>query len=221
MKSFLVIGMGRFGSYLAYKLAELKNEVVIADRNAATVERMAPDFTDAHIADCTDPVILKSMGVDRYDACVVCVGENFQSSLEITYNLKELGAKYIVSKSNKDNQAKFLRKIGADEVVYPEKEMAEKVAVRFSSGRNILDFIPLTSDYAVFEIPVPPVWVGCTVAEVNVRRKYNLNVLAVKNSGKINPSPCAETVFDDGDVLIIFGAENDVMKLPRKPQPKE
>lgn len=216
MKSILVIGLGRFGSSLAYKLAELKNEVVIADSNAALVEEMAPDFVDAHIGDCTNPAVLNTIGVNNFDICVVCVGENFQSSLEITSNLKDLGAQRIVSKANKDIQAKFLLKIGADEVIYPEKQMAEKTAIRFSTSKNILDFIALTPNYAIYEIPVFGAWVGRSIAEINIRRKHNINVLAIKNGDQIVPVPNADYIFADSDVLVVFGRSADVIKLTQK-----
>lgn len=216
MKSILVIGLGRFGSSLAYKLAELKNEVVIADSNAALVEEMAPDFVDAHIGDCTNPAVLNTIGVNNFDICVVCVGENFQSSLEITSNLKDLGAQRIVSKANKDIQAKFLLKIGADEVIYPEKQMAEKTAIRFSTSKNILDFIALTPNYAIYEIPVFGAWVGRSIAAINIRRKHNINVLAIKNGDQIVPVPNADYIFADSDVLVVFGRSADVIKLTQK-----
>ncbi len=216
MKSILVIGMGRFGSNLAYKLLELKNEVVIVDSNAALVEEMASDFVDAHIGDCTSLAMLSTIGVNNFDVCFVCVGENFQSSLEITSNLKDLGAKRIVSKANKDIQAKFLLKIGADEVVYPEKQMAEKTAIRFSTSKNILDFIALTPDYAIYEIPVNGSWVGRSIAQVDIRRKYNINVLAIKNDNHIIPVPNADYVFSNNDILVVFGKSADVIKLTQK-----
>lgn len=216
MKSILVIGMGRFGSNLAYKLLELKNEVVIVDSRADLIEEMASDFIDAHIGDCTSLSMLSAIGVNNFDICFVCVGENFQSSLEITSNLKDLGAKRIVSKANKDIQAKFLLKIGADEVVYPEKQMAEKTAVRFSTSKNILDFIALTPDYAIYEIPVFSTWVGRSIAEIDIRRKFNINVLAIKNEDQIIPVPNAEYVFSDADILVVFGKSNDVIRLTQK-----
>lgn len=216
MKSVLVIGMGRFGSNLAYKLLELKNEVVIVDSNAALIDEMASDFVDAHIGDCTNLSTLSSIGVNNFDVCFVCVGENFQSSLEITSNLKDLGAKQIVSKANKDIQAKFLYKIGADEVVYPEKHMAEKTAIRFSTSKNILDFIALTPDYAIYEIPVISVWIGRSIAEMDIRRKHNINVLAIKNGEQIIPVPSADYVFSDTDIVVVFGKSADVIKLTQK-----
>lgn len=216
MKSTLVIGLGRFGSNLAYKLLELKNEVVIVDSNAALVEEMAPDFVDAHIGDCTNMAILNTIGVNHFDVCFVCVGENFQSSLEITSNLKDLGAKRIVAKANKEIQAKFLLKIGADEVVYPEKQMAEKIAIRFSTSKNILDFIELTPDYAIYEIPVIPSWIDRSIAEIDIRRKYNINVLAIKNNNHIIPVPNADYTFSSDDIVVVFGKSADVIKLTKK-----
>ena len=154
MKSILVIGMGRFGTYLAMKLTELGNQVMIADKNEDTVNRLAHHFTDAIIGDCSREEVLAEIGVNNFDICFVTMGESFQSSLEVTSLLKDMGAKYVVSKSGSEIQSKFLLRNGADEVVYPEKDLAFKTAVRFNAD-NIFDFIQLGADYGVFEIKVP------------------------------------------------------------------
>ncbi len=215
MKSFLVIGMGRFGSALAYKLTELGHEVVIADRDSRLIETLAPDFADAQIADCTNLAQLESMDVSHFDVCAVCAGENFQASLEITDNLKQLGARRVVSKANRVNQAKFLAKIGADEVVYPEKESAEKTALRLATAGGIADFLALPGGFGVYELPVPGDWVGRSLSDLGVRRRLGLTVLAVRNGERLVASPAADYAFSPGDVAIAFGAEDDAARAAK------
>ena len=159
MKSILVIGMGRFGTYLALKLTELGNQVMIADKNEDTVNRLAHNFTDAVIGDCSREEVLAEIGINNFDICFVTMGESFQASLEVTSLLKDMGAKHVVSMSGSEIQSKFLLRNGADEVVYPEKDLAFKTAVRYNAD-NIFDFIQLGADYGVFEIKVPEEWAG-------------------------------------------------------------
>ena len=182
MKSVLVIGLGRFGRHIAQRMMELGNDVMVVDKNEELVEQYSPEFTDSLIGDCRNEAVLRSLGVSNFDICIVAIGEDFQASLEITSLLKELGAKFVVSKANRDRQAKFLMKIGADEVIYPEKETAEKLAVRYNA-KNIFDFIELTPEYSIYEIPILPAWAGRSISELNIRRKYHINIIAVKNSG--------------------------------------
>ena len=211
----LVIGMGRFGQRLAERLLELKNNVMIVDDNADRINILAPHFTNAQIADCTNPDVLKALGVDTFDICFVTIGENYQSSLEISSQLKELGAKRVISKANRDIQAKFLLRNGADEVVYPERDMAEKLAVRCSAN-NLYDFIELTADYSIFEIPALPDWVGKTIGAINIRRKYDMNVLTIKKNGSEIIMPTADYQFDRDDHVIVLGKKNDVLRLISK-----
>lgn len=159
MKSVLIIGLGRFGHHLCKNMAELGNEVMIIDSDEKAVEDLAPIATSVLIGDCTNPEVLKNLGVGNYDICFVCIGSNFQSSLEITSQLKELGAKYVVSKATRDIQAKFLLRNGADEVVYPDRDIAEKSAKKFTAN-NVFDYIELSKDYSVYEIPPLKNWVG-------------------------------------------------------------
>ncbi|MBE5816856.1 MAG: TrkA family potassium uptake protein [Clostridiales bacterium] len=215
MKSILVIGMGRFGRHLARKMQELKNDVMIVDRDADIIRELAYEFTDAQIGDCTSEAVLRSLGVSNFDICFVSIGENFQSSLEITSLLKELGAKKVVSKANKEIQAKFLLKNGADEVVYPEKEMAQKVAIKYNAN-NIFDYIELTSDFAIFEIPVPAGWLGKSLIDVDVRKKHRINILAIKNNEVLTQMPPAEYEFREGDHMVVIGKSSDVYKLTSK-----
>lgn len=186
MKSFLVIGLGRFGQHLTRKLMELGNEVMVVDRSEERVAAMAPIATAACVGDCQDEQVLASLGVGNFDVCFVCVSDDFQTSLEATATLKELGARYVVARADREKQIKFLKAIGADHVVHTEMDMAHRVAMRFSA-RNAFDYIELTPKYAILEMEVPQAWEGRTVAEVDVRRRYNVNILGVKVGDEIVP----------------------------------
>lgn len=212
MKSILVIGMGAFGRHLALKFMNLKNEVMIIDQNEDIIAEMSSQFTDAHIGDCTKEEVLRSLGVSNFDICFVTIGDNFQSSLEITSLLRELDAKYIISKASRDIQEKFLLKNGADEVVYPDRDMAEKLAVRCSAN-NIYDFIDITPDYSIYEMPIMKSWVGSSIEDINVRKKYQINILTIKNGDSIVAMPKADYVFQKNDQIIVIGKSTDVIKL--------
>lgn len=212
MKSVLVIGMGRFGKHLAEKMQELGNDVMIVDRDTTIIEELAPKFTDSYIGDCTNEGTIRALGVNNFDICFVCIGENFQSSLEITALLNDLGAKYIVSKANRTIQARFLKSVGAAEVIYPERAIAEKLAIRFNSD-NIYDYIELTSEYSIYEIPVLENWVGKSVMAVNVRRDYHINIIAIKKGEVLNPVPGGDYVFTADDHLVVIGKASDVFKI--------
>ncbi len=212
MKNILVIGMGRFGQRLAARLLELRNNVMIIDQNPAIINELAPHFTNAQICDCTNPDVLRTLGVEDFDICFVTIGENFQSSLEITSQLKEMGAKRVIAKANRDIQAKFLLRNGADEVVYPERDMAEKTAI-LCSANHIYDFIELTPDYSIFEITVLREWIGKTIGQINVRRKYGINVLTIKKEGGEIFMPNADYLFEAADHVIIMGKKNEVIRL--------
>ena len=157
MKTVLIIGMGRFGQHLCRKMLKLNNEVMIVDRNEEAMEDLLPLVTNAKIGDCTNEEVLHSLGIGNFDLCFVCIGTNFQSSLEITSLLKEAGAKYVISKATRDIQAKFLLRNGADAVVYPEKDIAERIAVRYSAD-NVFDYIELDEEYSIYEIPPLREW---------------------------------------------------------------
>ena len=212
IKSILVVGMGRFGTHLARKLLELKNQVMIVDKDENLINNLSAHFSNAQIGDCTNEVVLRSLGVSNFDICFVTIGDNFQSSLEITSLLKELGAKRVVSKANRDIQAKFLLKNGADEVVYLERDMAEKLAVRHSL-ENIFDYIELTPEYSIFEIPIPTAWVEQSIAQIGVRAKYHLSILAIKRGGKLLPMPQAHDIFIAEDHVMVMGKSDDVSRL--------
>lgn len=212
MKSVLIIGLGRFGTYMAKKFTSLGNHVMALDTDEEKINEILPFVTTAQIGDATKVSVLESVGVDNFDICVVSVGENFQSSLETTSLLKELGAKYVLSRACTDIQAKFLLKNGADNVVYAEKEMAERLAVKYSAN-NIFDYIQLTPEYAIFEIPTPKSWEGKTIRDKGVRAKYNLNILAIKRGSNLIPLPSADYVFNSAERLIVMCKRTDVDKL--------
>lgn len=215
MKSVLVIGLGRFGRHLAHKMRELGNDVMIVDKDEKLVNEMAEKFTDSHIGDCTNEAVIRSLGVKQMDCCFVSIGEDFQSSLVITSLLKRAGAKHVVAKANQEIQEELLVQIGADEVVYPEREIAEKLAVRYNAN-NIFDYVQLTADYSIYEIPILPGWVGKSIVEVDVRKKYRVNIIAVKNQEILQPMPGADYIFRTGDHVVVIGKSNDVFKLSGK-----
>ena len=215
MKSILVIGMGRFGRHLAKKMLDLGNDVMIVDKDSEIFEQLAEKFTDSYIGDCTNEGVIRSLGLKHFDLCFVTIGEDFQSSLVITSLLKRFDAKCVIAKANQNIQAELLLKIGADEVVYPEREIAEKLAVRYNA-RNIFDYIQLTSEYSIYEIPVLQSWIGKTIMEVDVRRKYRVNIIAVKKENSLNPLPGADYIFKPDEHIVVIGKATDVFKINAK-----
>lgn len=203
-KSVLLIGLGRFGKYIAMQLHELGHEIMAIDENEERIDEVMPYVTDGQIGDSTNEALLKSLGVKNYDVCIVTIGGNFQSSLETTCLLKELGAQKVVSRAEQDVQAKFLLRNGADEIIYPEKQLATWAAIRYTSD-NILDYIELGDSCAIFEVSVPQSWVGKSVVEINIRRKYNVNIIATKKNGKINAAVTADTILTEHDTLWVIG----------------
>ncbi|MDO4302699.1 MAG: TrkA family potassium uptake protein [Bacillota bacterium] len=212
MKSVLIIGLGRFGQHLCKKMVELKNEVMVIDVREENVEAMMPIVTNAQIGDCTNVEVLKSIGIRNFDICFVCIGTNFQSSLEITSLLKDNGARYVVSKATRDIQAKFLLRNGADEVIYPDRDIAEKVAVRYSAN-HVFDYIELNDEYSIFEIPVASEWVGNTIKGVNFRARYKVSILGVKKGDSTRLLPMADHVFEEKEHLMVIGRIEDVERL--------
>lgn len=215
MKSILVIGMGTLGVYLAAKMQEMGNDVMIVDRNEERVQELSVQFKNSFVGDCVNEGVLRSLGVNNFDICFVAIGENSYASLEITSLLKELGAKHVVAKAKRARQADFLKRIGADEVFFPEREIAEKLAVRYNAT-NIFDYIELTSEYSIFEIPILMEWSGKKIAEIDVRRTYNINIIAIKQNGILAPISDGDFVFRDGDHIVVIGKSTDVFRLLAK-----
>lgn len=209
MKSVLLIGLGRFGRHMAEKLLEEGNEVLGVDICEERVNDAMDMLTNAQIGDATNELFVESLGVRNFDLCVVAIGDNFQNSLETTALLKDYGAPFVLSRANRDVHAKFLLRNGADRIVYPEKEMAQRMAVKYGND-NIFDCIELTDEYSIYEIPVPEYWVGKSILEKDVRKKYGISILATKRLETLYPLPGAEHVFAEDENLIILGHFQDV-----------
>ena len=204
MKSYVVIGMGRFGAEVARRLCELGCEVLAIDNNEDLIQPMADEVTQAVVADARDQSVLRALGVKEFDCAVVAIGGSLADSVLATMNVKELGVKHIVCKAHDEVHRQVLMKLGADQVVIPEQENALRLA-RSLSSFNVLDYIELSDDYGIIDVPAPQSWVGKTLKELNVRAKLGVNILAVKQDGKINVSPAADDVICQGDVMVVLG----------------
>lgn len=212
MKSILIIGLGRFGRHMAQKFYEQGNDVMAVDCVEERVNVVLPYVTNAQIGDATDEMFLSSLGISNYDLCVVTIGDNFQSSLETTALLKDLGANYVLSRASRDVHAKFLLRNGADEVIYTEKETAERLAVKFGSD-SIFNYIELNKDFSIYEISVPNGWVGKSILQKNVRSKYNVSILAIKVGDNLYPLPHPDHIFTEDEILMVLGRDEDVERL--------
>lgn len=203
-KSILLIGLGRFGRHVAMKLDELHHEIMAVDKEERRVEAALPYVTNAQIGDATNEAFLSSLGVSNFDVCIVAIGDNFQSSLEATSLLRELGAKMVVSRAARDVHAKFLLRNGADEVVYPEKQLAAWTAIRYSAD-HILDYIELDDEHAIFEVTIPEEWVGKTVGQLDIRKKYKINIMALKEDGRMDLGITPGTLLGDDATMLVLG----------------
>lgn len=212
MKSILLIGLGRFGRRIAEKLNELDHEVMAVDKREERVNATLPYVMNAQIGDSTNEEFLRSLGVGNFDVCIVAIGDDFQGSLETTSLLKELGAQLVVSRAAGDVHAKFLLKNGADEIVYPERQVADWTAIRYSSN-HIFDYIALGEDYAIFEVQVPEDWNERTVGELDIRKKYNINLMALKQGGRLNPAITSETRMFSDQTMLVLGTMKQVHKV--------
>ena len=211
MKSVLLIGLGRFGRHMAQKLQELHHEVLAVDKEEQRVNDALPYVTNAQIGDATNEAFIASLGVRNFDLCVVAIGDDFQSSLEATALLKENGAPFVVSRAARDVHAKFLLRNGADDVIYPERQMASWAAVRYSSG-HIFDYVELDEEHAIFEVAVPEGWAEKTIGQLNVRRKYNINIMAMKHDGKMKLNISPDTVLPAEDTMLVLGNIRDIQR---------
>ena len=210
MTTVLILALGEFGSNIAKRMAEFNCEVMAVDVNEERVDDILPFVASARIGDSTNEEFLRSLGVGNYDVCIVALGGLFQSSLETTNLLKELGAPFVVSRATNDVQMKFLKMSGADEVVYPEKQTAIRLATKYAS-ESILDFIQIDNNYSIYEMKVPKEWFGKTLSQIDIRKKYRINVLTVKR-GKEVFIPYPDTVMENGDVAFIIGEVQDIRK---------
>lgn len=211
MKSVLLVGLGRFGRHIAEKLDELHHQVMAIDINEKRVGKVLPYVTNAQIGDSTDEEFMESLGISNFDVCIVAIGENFQSSLETTSLLKELGAKLVVSRAGRDVHAKFLLKNGADEVVYPEKQLAAWTAIRYTA-EHILDYVELDAEHAIFELSIPDSWIGKTVGQLDIRNRNNINIMAFKYRGIMNMNIRSDTQIQPDTTMLVLGNIKDIQK---------
>lgn len=214
MKAVLLIGLGRFGQHIARKLYDLGHEVMAVDSDEGRVNAVLPFVTNAQIGDSTSGEFLSSLDVPSFDACIVAIGDNFQNSLETTDLLKELGARKVIARASRGVQEKFLLRNGADEVVYPEKQLAAWTAIRCTS-QYILDYIELDEDFSIFELTVPGEWEGKTVLQLDLRKKYGVNILGIRENGRLNMSITPETLLEREKPILILGRPKTVQKFLR------
>ena len=204
MKSYAVIGLGRFGSALARQLCKLGAEVLALDVKGDYVQQIANDVTHAVVGDAQDKEVLRALGVRNLDCAVIAIGDNLAASVLITMNLKELGVPYIVCKAHDETHRKVLEKLGVDRVVIPEHEYAQRLA-RTLNSHNVLDYIELSQDFGILDVPAPKSWIGKSLRELNVRAKLGVTIIAVENGGKTNVSPTADYAVGEGDTLVMLG----------------
>ena len=214
MKNILLVGVNRFGSLLAKQFHQQGHQVMAIDVDEERINKILPIVTDAQIGDSTNETFLKSLGVNNYDLCIVTICEDFQSSLETTSLLKELGAKMVISRADRDVQEKFLLRNGADEVINPEKQTAQWAAVRYASD-HILDYIKLDENHAIFEVHVPKDWAGKNIGQIDIRKRYGINIMAIKENGKLNLSISPETTLQEENTMLISGERKAIQKCLR------
>lgn len=211
MKNILLIGLGRFGRHLAVELNELGHEVMAVDDEEDRVNEILPYVTNAQIGDSTNADFLKSLGIGNFDICFVTISANFENSLETTSLLKELGAKIVISRAERDIQKKFLLRNGADQVVYPERQVAKWASIRYTAD-HILDYMEIDASHAIFEAEVPEEWIGKTIGELDVRRKYNINIIAVKDKGGVNIALSTDTLLKQDATILVIGEHKAIKR---------
>ena len=214
MKNILLVGVGRFGRHIAVQLAQMGHQVMAVDTSEDRINDVLPFVTNAQIGDSTNADFLRTLGIGNYDVCIVTISGNFQNSLETTSLLKELGAKCVVSRAERDVQAKFLLRNGADHVVYPEKQVAKWAAIRYSSN-HIFDYVEIDDQHAIFEVEIPEGWIGKSVGELDIRRKYGINILGIKRSGKTDVSITPDTVLSGETTILALGEYKTLQKCFR------
>ena len=211
MKSILLIGISHFGALLAKQLHNLGHEVLAVDRDEARINAILPLVTDAQIGDSTNEAFLRTLGIGNFDVCIVAIGSDFQNSLETTSLLKELGGKLVVSLADREGQAKVLLRTGADEVINPEAQIAEWAAIRYASS-HILDYISLDDGHAIYEVSVPKEWIGKSVGQIDIRKRYGINIMAIRQNGKMNLSVSSETILTEHITMMVLGERKAVQK---------
>lgn len=212
MKSVLIIGLGRFGRHMARKFIENGHEVMAIDIDEERADDAVGDIQQILIGDATEERFMESIGVRNFDLAVIGIGENFQSVLEITVLLKDLGCKYIVARATREVHKKLLLRNGADYVTYAEREIAERLAIKFGAD-NIFDYVELTPEIGIYEIAVPEKWKGKSILELSVRTKYHVSVMATKKEGKISPLPHPNHIFDEEESVMVMGTAEDIRNL--------
>lgn len=212
MKSVLLLGLGRFGRYMAQRLESLGHEVLAVDKDEQRVNEALAYVTNAVIGDATSEAFLRTLGVSNFDLCVVGIGEDFESSIEATSLLKDGGAPYVLSRASTDLHAKLLLRVGADKVIYPIQQAADYAAVRYTTD-HILEYMALDEDHAIYETPVPAAWLGKTILELNVRARYGVNVLGIKREGRMQTMPGPDHRFAEGETMLIMSRKDALGKL--------
>lgn len=212
MKNILLIGLGRFGKHIAMQLNEMGHEIMAVDINEERVNRILPFVSNAQIGDSTDASFLESLGIGNFDICFVTIGGSFQNSLETTSLLKELGANLVISRAERDVQEKFLLRNGADRVVYPEKQVAKWASIRYADD-HILDYMEVDASHAIFEVAIPDEWIGRSVGELDIRRRYNINILAVKKEREVSVTISVDTVLEADSTLLVLGDYKAIQKF--------
>ena len=212
MKNILLIGLGRFGRHIAIQLNQLGHDIMAIDTNEERVNDILPFVTNAQIGDSTNPDFLKSLGIGNFDICFVTIGGSFQNSLETTSLLKELGANLVISRAERDVQEKFLLRNGADRVVYPEKQVAKWSSIRYADD-HILDYMEVDASHAIFEVAIPDEWIGRSVGELDIRRRYNINILAVKKEREVSVTISVDTVLEADSTLLVLGDYKAIQKF--------
>ncbi|MCI9104341.1 MAG: TrkA family potassium uptake protein [Lachnospiraceae bacterium] len=211
MKAILLIGLGRFGRHIAMKFNDLNHQIMAVDHDEERVNAALPFVTSAQIGDSTNEEFLSSLGIRNFDACIVTIGDNFQNSLETASLLKELGAKKVIARASRGVQEKFLLRNGADEVVYPEKQLASWTAIRCTS-EHILDYMELDREYSIFELAIPNEWSGRTIIQLDIRKKYGINILGVRENGKLNMNIVPDTILSREKSILVLGKPKAVQK---------
>ena len=214
MKSILLIGTNRLGSLLAREFHKLGHQVMAVDKDEDRINGVLPFVTDAQIGDSTNAAFLRSLGVGSFDVCIVTIGGDFQSSLETTSLLKELGGRMVVARADREVQAKFLLRNGADEVISPEQQVAEWAAIRYASD-HVLDYVKLDEDHAIFEVAVPKEWDKNSIEQINIRKQYGINILGVREEGRMNLSVTPETVLSNNMTMLVLGEKRAIQRCFR------
>ena len=214
MKSVLLIGVGRFDKHITIKLDELNQQVMAVDMDEEKINEVLPYVTNALIGDSTNREFLQSLGIRNFDVCIVAIGDSFQNSLETVWQLKELGAKKVIARASRGMQEKFLFRIGADQVVYPEKDLAAWTAIRCTSD-HIKDYMELDDDYSIVEITIPESWHGKTILQLDIRKKYGINVLGVRQNGHLNMNISPDRVLNIHEEVLVLGEQRQLQKCFR------